>query len=198
MPRTVDPNKHRARRQHIMHAAAELFATRGFDGTSTARICEAAGISTGNLFHYFRSKRGLFAAILTSGGDETAQRLAATQAADDPITGLLDFVDHLAAAAAEPIVPGLVLEAMMQAGRDPSLAQLPGDDAAAEQAGVQALLARAAEAGTIDSALDIEETAAWIMAMIGAVYLHGATDERFDAARQLAMLRLTVERLLRP
>lgn len=180
-----------------MNAAAKLFAMHGFGGTSTARICEAAGISTGNLFHYFGSKRALFAAILTSGGGETAERLAAAQAAADPLTALLDFVGHLAAAAAEPIVPGLVLEAMLQARRDPELARLLGDDAAAEQAGIESLLVRATEAGAIDSTLDVEDTAAWIMAMIGAVYLHAATDERSDAARQLAMLRLTVERLLR-
>ncbi|MGH3785621.1 MAG: TetR/AcrR family transcriptional regulator, partial [Pseudonocardiaceae bacterium] len=34
--RTVDPVKHRAKRQHIVNAAAELFATQGFDGTTTS------------------------------------------------------------------------------------------------------------------------------------------------------------------
>jgi hypothetical protein len=47
-----------------------------------------------------------------------------------------DFTDHLAAAGAEPIVPGLVLEAMLQAQRDPDLARLLGDDAESEQAGI--------------------------------------------------------------
>lgn len=182
-----------------MHAAAGLFATQGFEGTTTAQICKTAGISAGNLFHYFSSKRELFAAILTNDDDdETAELLAAAQLADDPLTGLLDFIDHLTAAAAEPTVPGLVLEAMLQAGRDPELAHLMGDDSDAEQAGIAALLSRAATAGAIDPTLAGEETAAWIMAMIGAVYLHAATAERFDADRQLPTLRLTVQRLLRP
>jgi AcrR family transcriptional regulator len=195
MARTVDSDKHRAKRQQIMHAAAALSANRGFEATTTAQICAAAQISAGNLFHYFSSKRELFAAILT---DDTARMLTAALAAEDPLSGLLDFTDHLAAAAAEPIVPGLVLEAMLQAQRDPDLARLLGDDAESEQAGIVALLTRAAAAGAIDTRLDVEETAAWIMAMIGAVYLQAATSESFDASRQLPTLRRTVHRLLRP
>jgi AcrR family transcriptional regulator len=164
MARTVDSDKHRAKRQQIMHAAAALSANRGFEATTTAQICAAAQISAGNLFHYFSSKRELFAAILT---DDTARMLTAALAAEDPLSGLLDFTDHLAAAAAEPIVPGLVLEAMLQAQRDPDLARLLGDDAESEQARIVALLTRAAAAGAIDTPLDVEETAAWIM--IGAV-----------------------------
>jgi AcrR family transcriptional regulator len=170
MARTVDSDKHRAKRQQIMHAAAALSANRGFEATTTAQICAAAQISAGNLFHYFSSKRELFAAILTDdGADDTARMLTAALAAEDPLSGLLDFTDHLAAAAAEPIVPGLVLEAMLQAQRDPDLARLLGDDAESEQARIVALLTRAAAAGAIDTPLDVEETAAWIMAMIGAV-----------------------------
>ena len=182
-----------------MHAAAGLFASQGFEATTTAQICEAARVSAGNLFHYSPSKRELFAAILTDdGAGETAHALTAALAAEDPLSGLLGFTDHLAAAAAEPIVPGLVLEAMLQAQRDPDLARLLGDDAESEQAGIAALLTRAAAAGVIDTTLDVAQTAAWIMAMIGAVYLHAATSESFDVSRQLPTLRRTVHRLLQP
>lgn len=197
MARTVDPEKHRAKRRQIMNAAARLFATQGYRGTTTAQVCAAAGISSGSLFHYFASKRELFAAILTDDGeDTTGQALATARVAEDPLTGLLDFVDHLCAAAAVPIVPGLVLEAMFQARRDPELASLLDEDSAAEQAGVMELLSRAAEAGAIDTELDVEDTAAWIMALVGGVYLHAATDESPGTTRQLTALRRTVARYL--
>jgi AcrR family transcriptional regulator len=199
MARTVDPEKYRAKRQQIMYAAAELFATQGYQATTVAQICDAAGMSAGNLFHYFSSKRDLFAAIITDeGDDDTAQRLAAARNAHDPLAGLLDFIDHIAAPVAEPTLPGLVLEAMLQASRDPQLARLMGDDSDAEQAAVAELLARAAQAGATDPTLDIDDTAAWIMAIVGALYLHAATDEHFDAARHLPTLRRTVQRLLQP
>jgi AcrR family transcriptional regulator len=44
MARPIDSVKHRAGRQEIMHAAAGLFAVCGYEGTATARICEAAQI----------------------------------------------------------------------------------------------------------------------------------------------------------
>lgn len=198
MARTIDPERHRAKRRHIMHAAAELFAAQGYRGTTIAQICAAAGMGAGNLFHYYSPKRELFVAIISGEAeDDTADRLAAAERSSDPVTGLLDFVDHLAAAAAEPAAPGLVLEAMLQAARDPELAQLMGDGSDAEQAGVAALLERAARSGLLDPALDIEDTSAWVMVTVGAVYLRAATDERFDIVKQLPTLRRTVERLIR-
>ncbi|QBI19882.1 TetR/AcrR family transcriptional regulator [Egibacter rhizosphaerae] len=198
MARTVDPQRHRARREHILHAAAELFAAKGFDGTSVSDICRAAGISTGNLFHYFASKREVFAALLRDGTTATEEALVAALADDDPWEALLGFVDHLVAPAAEPLVPGLVLEAMLQAKRDPELAELLAHDADDERAGVVAILDRSVEAGMLDVSLDVDHTADWVMAMVGAVYLRAATDERFDAAAQRTTLRLTVERFLGP
>lgn len=196
--RKVDPVKHRARRRHIMSAAAELFATRGLDGTTTAEICRAAEMSSGNLFHYFSSKRDIFAAIVTNDDDnETAERLAAAQADDDPWAGLVGFVDHLAAPATEPHVPGLVVEAMLQAYRDPELAELLERDAQDEQGGIVSLLIRAADAGQIDAALDPEQAASWVMALIGAFYLRAATDDGFDTGQEMPMLRLILQRFLR-
>lgn len=196
--RKVDPAKHRARRRHILNAAAELFATRGLDGTTTAEICRAAEMSSGNLFHYFSSKRDIFAAIVTNDDDnETAERLAAAQANDDPWAGLVGFVDHLAAPAAERHVPGLVMEAMLQAYRDPELAELLERDAQDEQGGIESLLTRAADAGQIDTALDPEQAASWVMAVIGALYLRAATDDGFDAGQEMPMLRLILQRFLR-
>jgi hypothetical protein len=64
--RTVDPEKHQQRRLSIIGAAVDLFATKGFAATTTAEICRAAGISSGNLFHYFPSSRRSSTASLRS------------------------------------------------------------------------------------------------------------------------------------
>ena len=61
--RTVDPEKHHARRTHIIESALVLFARKGFADTTTSDICHAAGISTGSLFHYFPSKQAVFYGI---------------------------------------------------------------------------------------------------------------------------------------
>ncbi|MFJ9413356.1 TetR/AcrR family transcriptional regulator [Streptomyces sp. NPDC101227] len=199
--RTVDPAKRRARRRHIINAATELFATKGFERTTTAEICKAAGMSAGNLFHYFPNKRAIFHAVFEDDehdGAGKSERLAAARAADDPWTALLDTVDLLAAPATQPLVPALVMEAMIQAHRDHELEALLSRDNDEERSTVTALLRSAAASGRIDPALDPDDTAAWVMALIAALYTSAATDPSFSPAGQLPMLRLILHRFLRP
>ncbi|AEW98395.1 TetR/AcrR family transcriptional regulator [Streptantibioticus cattleyicolor] len=199
--RTVDPGRHRARRRQIVDAAAGLFAAKGFERTTTAEICKAAGTSTGNLFHYFPNKRAIFHAVLEedeADGAGKAQRLAAARTADDPWTALLETVDLLAAPATRPSVPALVMEAMVQAYRDPDLAALLSRANDEERSTLTTVLRNAVVAGQIDPGLDPEATAAWVQALIGALYTTAATDPSFDPAAQLPTLRLILQRFLRP
>nr|WP_281376178.1 TetR family transcriptional regulator C-terminal domain-containing protein [Garicola koreensis] len=100
-------------------------------------------------------------------------------------------------ATADPIVPKLVLEAMLQAHRDPEvgaeLARVDDD----EMRGLRVLLSRAVQAGEADPALDADDAAAWISALVSAVYLQTALAPDFDAAQQLANLTRTVRAFLR-
>jgi TetR/AcrR family transcriptional regulator len=52
------------RRQQILATAAELFAQRGFAGTTTKQIALAVGTSETVLFRHFPTKDSLYAAIL--------------------------------------------------------------------------------------------------------------------------------------
>jgi AcrR family transcriptional regulator len=73
------------RRQHFIDAALHLFSTRGFRGTTTRAIAEAAGVSEALLFRHFPTKDDLYAAILRQKAQQagfdtrlkTLQRLAA-------------------------------------------------------------------------------------------------------------------------
>lgn len=44
------------RKNEILDVAEDLFAVRGFDGTSTNDILEKAGIARGTLYYHFKSK----------------------------------------------------------------------------------------------------------------------------------------------
>ncbi|MFI0191019.1 TetR/AcrR family transcriptional regulator [Streptomyces sp. NPDC017086] len=188
----------------MINAAAGLFAVKGFERTTTAEICKAAGMSAGNVFHYFPNKRAFFHAVFEDAEDAEhdgatkAERLAAARTADDPWTALLDTVDLLAAPAAEPLLPALVVEAMIQAYRDPELEALLSRDNDEERSTIATLLHNAAAAGQIDPALDPDNTAAWVMALIAALYTSAATDPTFSPADQLPTLRLILHRFLRP
>jgi AcrR family transcriptional regulator len=199
MARKVNKAEHERKKHEIMDVAARLFAESGFAATTTARICAEAGISAGALFHYFPTKRALFAAIVTDGTQEEAkQALAEALQKDNPVEGLTYYVEHLAWAATLPIVPGLVIEAMLQAYRDPELTKLLDADADIEREGLIILLSRLSETGQLDPELNIEETASWLMALVGSLYLQAATDDTFDASTQIRFLRRSVVRFVTP
>lgn len=64
------------RRRLLLDRASELFAEHGYDELSMARIAREAGISKPLLFHYFRTKRDLFVATLTTAALELQEATA--------------------------------------------------------------------------------------------------------------------------
>ncbi|CEP68450.1 Tetracycline transcriptional regulator,TetR-related, C-terminal [Moorella glycerini] len=52
------------KRQQILAAATEIFATRGFYQAKIADIAAAAGVGKGTVYEYFRSKKDLFQQLL--------------------------------------------------------------------------------------------------------------------------------------
>src|SRR5688572_21144352 len=52
------------RRLQILRVAVSLFSNRGFRGTTTKEIAQAAGVSEAMVFRHFATKEELYAAIL--------------------------------------------------------------------------------------------------------------------------------------
>ena len=52
-----------ATRQRILEAAAQLFAAKGFEASTTRDIADAAGIASGTLFNYFTTKETILASL---------------------------------------------------------------------------------------------------------------------------------------
>ena len=53
-----------ARREAIVDAVRDVFAEKGFDGTTTRELARAAGVSEALLYKHFPSKESLYAAML--------------------------------------------------------------------------------------------------------------------------------------
>jgi AcrR family transcriptional regulator len=64
----------------IVKAAAQVFARRGYAGTTTNHIAERAGVSIGSLYEYFPSKDALLAALMEAHIEEAAAALTAAGA----------------------------------------------------------------------------------------------------------------------
>ncbi len=63
------------RRRLLLARATELFASHGYDELSMAQIARGAGISKPLLYHYFRSKKALFEAVLQQAAEEHVARI---------------------------------------------------------------------------------------------------------------------------
>src|SRR3979411_3413249 len=79
------------RRQAIVDAAVPLFARKGFAGTTTRELAEAAGISEALLFRHFPSKQLLYREILQQlgcQGDPGLEQLASPPASTAAPVGM--------------------------------------------------------------------------------------------------------------
>lgn len=68
----------------ILTTALELFASNGFDVTSTKKVAEAAGVSEGLIFRHFDNKKGLLQAIMDHGREKTELMLENILSHADP------------------------------------------------------------------------------------------------------------------
>jgi len=57
------------RRQRLLQAAAQEFASAGFDRASLGRIAEGAGVSKPSLYYYFEDKADLFVTVVREAWD---------------------------------------------------------------------------------------------------------------------------------
>ncbi|WGV24301.1 TetR/AcrR family transcriptional regulator [Halotia branconii] len=54
-------------RTRILQTAQRLFASQGFDGTTTRELAEASGVAEGTLFRHFPNKKAILVEVATSG-----------------------------------------------------------------------------------------------------------------------------------
>lgn len=73
----LTPEKRRElTRAHLLAAAAEVFAERGFHGATLDQIADAAGFSKGAVYSNFESKDELFLALIQEQGEAMVQAYA--------------------------------------------------------------------------------------------------------------------------
>ncbi len=111
MTRTKHDLRSEATRRQLVTAARALFGARGYAGVGTEEIVRAAGVTRGALYHQFRDKADLFAAVAEQVEAEIAQRIAAGAggAAADPMDALRAGARLFLDACAEPEVERIIL-----------------------------------------------------------------------------------------
>ena len=110
------------RRRQILDAAAACFVREGFHGASIARVAKAAGMSAGNLYHFFSGKEAMIAALVQRRLDQSLALFAEIEAATDPLEAMLERVAISLEQQTDPDQAALGLEILAEAGRNPAVA----------------------------------------------------------------------------
>ncbi len=70
--------------EEILAVARRLFREKGFAGTSTREIADAAGLRQPSLFHYFKNKKEIFRAVVTDTVEPVITFIRTEAERDDP------------------------------------------------------------------------------------------------------------------
>lgn len=186
------------KRRRILEAAEGCFARRGFHATSMAEICEAAGMSAGNLYRYFPSKEAMIAALVDAEREATAALFRTVEDTDDPLAAITALLARFLTLTTDAAGHRLWLEILSEGARNPQVqAVLDRSDAEVRPA-LAHLVGRAAALGQADPAIDGDQAAVWLLMLIDGFSARVVTDPRFDIAAGIAVLPGMVRRLLAP
>ncbi len=82
-------------KEQLLQAAQALILMKGFTATSLDEVCEAAGVTKGSLFHYFKTKEDLGVAVINYfwAGQKRMVGTAAFLENEEPLERVLGMVD---------------------------------------------------------------------------------------------------------
>jgi AcrR family transcriptional regulator len=121
-----------ARRQQILDAARDRFASHGFARTSMADIVSESGLSNGAIYRYFTSKEELVVAVCEQGSDAFPTALT--------VQAVNKFLEHVRVLARETGHARLVAQIYAEAAVNPALAAIVQQQLSAMRAAVADLI----------------------------------------------------------
>lgn len=176
--------KAKLRQQQILEAAALCFYKTGFHQTSMQDICEAAGLSPGSLYRYFKSKEDLIAALIEHDRQENTTFIQQLSEKKDVFEALDALVDAAARSMDNPVYRALYIESIAEGVRNErvrTLLRQHTDSAAA----------------ALESLLKDDLTARFILAALDGVVSQKALDESLDLTPQIALFKTMLRQLLK-
>jgi AcrR family transcriptional regulator len=170
-----------ASRDKILDSAEQLFARRGFSGVGLAEVAESVGFGKSSLFHHFRSKAELYAAVIARILGRIERELTQSLAqGGQPVERIERWLDGIIDLLAEnPTYPRLLLRSLFE--DDELTGELPDEQAA--NASLQRVLASAGRLlreGMAAGQVRTANVAHTLQSIIGMTVYHFASGEFGD------------------
>ena len=103
-------------KEDLMNAATRLMIAKGYEGTTVDEICEAAKVTKGSFFHYFKSKEDLAGRLIKrfAEGAGRVMKEAGCCEGDDPLDRIYAYVDCAIRMARDPDFKGCLIGTFSQ------------------------------------------------------------------------------------
>jgi AcrR family transcriptional regulator len=162
-------------------------------------ICAEAGLSTGAVYNYFRSKDEIVEAVGACGRDATARRLESLDTPDDAVGALTAVIDALmpmfdTAAVIES--SRLDLRLWAEAVHTPRLQKVFCESRDASSAPFAEIVRRGQAGGALDAQLDPEAIARVLLSTLIGLQVQKAIDPDTNVAECTLAIRDLLERAL--
>lgn len=184
MPKPTFDNLPPDKRQRIIDAAIDELSAVPYAKATLDRIVDAAGISKGSMYQYFRGKADLYRWLLTD--HLTSRKMAAIGASPPPPDATIwEVLEHaylagVRFAAAEPGLTRLGVRFLRDHELEPELAEVSHQNQLQADAWLTGLLTRARDRGELRPDVDIPMASA----VLGHTFGEGMLDH---LARRLGM-----------
>jgi len=187
----------RARRRQILEAATKCFAQYGFHGTSIARLCKAAGMSPGHIYHFFENKEAIVAALIEHKLERELAIVDQLENAEDLFQALVDRVDLGLNERTDLDNAALDLEILAEAARNPAVAELVRAADRRKHERLAALMRSVREARNQTGQPDQDAARTLVvMALFDGLAARVICDPRLDRDALIPWLRTAVQALI--
>lgn len=170
MPKPTFHNLPEDKRQRILEAAIDEFATASFEAASVNRIVRAAGIAKGSFYQYFDGMLDLYRHLVLV---ELADREAAFMSAHQPPPelGLFGQIAHAALTGLrwsrdQPRLTAAARHVHQPVAPDSPLASLRDELRGLRLTGIRMMLEDGQRAGAVQAELDVDLAAALVNVMV--------------------------------
>lgn len=191
-------DKQRAKRKQIIDAAISCFIEKGFHATSTAEICKAAGMSPGNLFHYYPTKNAIIEAIVLEDQSDFTDILTLGDNAPSSIDSIIQILIALIRLYNEPNYARISIEIIAEASRNSLINDIFIENENIIRAKLAKFISAGIEKNEIDPHLNIGYTASWLMIITDGSIGRKLMEPEFNWSESLDTLILMIKKILSP
>ncbi|HXP96887.1 MAG TPA: TetR/AcrR family transcriptional regulator [Telmatospirillum sp.] len=187
-----------SRRQQVLDAAATCFRRNGFRGASMSDISTLAGMSTGHIYHYFKSKEAIVEAIVQRDLQHGLAYIETIKKADNIVQAVIDVATDCIIDRSHMSEPALFMEILAEASRNPTVAVIMNNCKDSVRRSLLDALEIGRKQGSVAADADVDVACTMLMLIFDGVTVQSTLNPLFHRDAIMQQMGLLLDRVLRP